>query len=502
MISEKAKQMSELHIAVKLNQPDVVRSILSQNLCNINEIDDNGDQPSHLAARLNNIECIKVLIEFDARMGRKNFCGLTPLGEAQMNGNKEIVALIKENYTTNVPEEYIWHEEVSRDTAAWYDTWDSESQKLVWARLDADGNVEVSATPPPMDIQKVLEAREAFNERNVVRRIHPKSLLSMRQLEYDMQRQKEREKLEMVLKSRAKIVEERTATKIQAIWRAKKAVEAKEQRKREEVASSLIQIHFRYYMSRRKERCATLIQSMIRMATTRLHFISHLRERLWHYRAARVLACNVQRLWRGFLGRAQYRQVFEIRRLPDPDDSRNFDYWKELQAESHPPKREIGIYAEYTLSGTPRTWDERNRMKRDGLFYRDVTFYSNTITKKASWTQPKGFVFKDRNEFYALRVQTFWRARVAKRKIRLFTKAKLLLENAHCDDLENTKPDITSLCNHTLYCHAVLHDYERARGQYSQMLDFMNHRGVDNSFVLYSYAIFGAVTNEEDWEGM
>jgi len=34
---------------------------------------------------------------------------------------------------------------------------------------------------------------------------------------------------------------------------------------------------------------------------------------------------------------------------------------------------------------------------------------------------------------------------------------------------------------------------------YAKMLDFMNDRGVDNSFILYSCAIFGAVTSEEDW---
>jgi hypothetical protein len=32
------------------------------------------------------------------------------------------------------------------------------------------------------------------------------------------------------------------------------------------------------------------------------------------------------------------------------------------------------------------------------------------------------------------------------------------------------------------------------------MIDFMNDRGVDNCFVLFSCAIFGAVTNEEDWD--
>ena len=68
--------MGELHVAVTLDQPKVVRSILSQNLGNIHEIDEHGDQPAHIAARLNNVECIKVLIEYDVRMGRKNFCGL------------------------------------------------------------------------------------------------------------------------------------------------------------------------------------------------------------------------------------------------------------------------------------------------------------------------------------------------------------------------------------------------------------------------------------------
>ena len=68
--------MSELHIAVTLDQPGVVRSILSQNLCNIHGIDENGDQPAHIASRRNHRDCMKELIEFDARMGTKNFCGL------------------------------------------------------------------------------------------------------------------------------------------------------------------------------------------------------------------------------------------------------------------------------------------------------------------------------------------------------------------------------------------------------------------------------------------
>ena len=146
------------------------------------------------------------------------------------------------------------------------------------------------------------------------------------------------------------------------------------------------------------------------------------------------------------------------------------------------------------------SWQERS-LKLEGGFFRDAVFYANTITKRPSWTQPRGFEFRNHDEYYALRVQTFWRARVAKRKISLFTKAKLLLERAHTTDLELTKPSITTLCNFTLHAHAVLHQYDRARDLYGKIMDYMNDRGVDNPFVLYSFAIFEAVTTEEDWQG-
>ena len=241
------------------------------------------------------------------------------------------------------------------------------------------------------------------------------------------------------------------------------------------------------------------MQSFIRMTLAQNDYAAFLRDRLWWHRASRILAVTAQRLWHGFRARSRYRKLYEMKYLPDPTDIRNFDFWEMLQRKAHPPKKELGIYAEYTLDGTPRSWQERS-IKRNEIFYRDVVFYANTITKRAQWSKPKGFMFRSHDEYYALRVQTFWRARVAKRKIRLYTKAKLLLENAHSRDLQSVRQDIASMCNYTLYVHAVLHDYDRARGLYTKMMDFMNNRGVDNAFVLYSYAIFGAVTNEEDWE--
>lgn len=438
------------------------------------------------------------MFEFEVSMTNLRFYR-TPLGEAQMIGNKAIVELINDNYTTNVKEEHVWNDEIERERAAWCDVWDEERQQIIWCRRGQEGEWEISNNPPAIDIQRVILAREKFEGKNMVRRIHPRSLISMKQMEYDKLRRIEQEKLKTILKSRARLVEERCATKLQSHWRKLKAKLRVAQRQREVAAASRIQRRFRRFIACKKYQSAVLIQSVIRMYLSINYFQSYNRERLWWYRASRRLACDTQRLWQGFKARSQYRKLYEMKDLPNPTDVSNYDFWERCQREAHPPKKELGIFAQYTLSGTPRSWKER-RVKRGGVFYRDVPFYANTITKRATWSKPKGWEFKDHREYYVLRLQTFWRARMAKRRIRLFTKAKLLLENAHSQGLETTTQSISSLCNYALYLHLVLHDYDRARGVYTKMIDFMNDRGVDNCFVLFSCAIFGAVTNEEDWD--
>jgi len=497
--------MSDLHVAVSRDQPKLLRSKLSsiEPLARdviIHAIDSNGDQPAHIAARLNRVECMKILIEYDAYLGRKNFNSLNPLGEAQMNGNNDIVTLIKDNYTTNVLEDSVWSDELERETDVWHEIWDDCKRKMKWYRLGSNGEeIEISETPPPIDsIQRVIKARDLHHGKNLVRRIHPKSLPSMKQIEYDKQRMLEKERIKMILMSRARLVEHHCATKLQSHWRKVKARLLVEQRLRERVSSTRIQRRFRRFTDCKKTKAITLIQSIARMFLTMSYYQSYNRERLCCYRSSRRLGLNVQRLWRGFKARSDHRRLYEMKRLPDPTDSRNYECWKQYQRGAHPPKKEVGIFAQYTLSGTPRTWEER-RVKRDGIFFRDVTFYANTITKSATWSKPKGWMFTDHRGYYALRLQTFWRARIAKRSIRLLTKSKLLLENAPTQDLDKPTHNIIDLCNYTLYLHVVLHDFDRARKFYVKMLDFMNNRGVDNAFILYSCAIFGAVTGEEDW---
>ena len=80
-------------------------------------------------------------------------------------------------------------------------------------------------------------------------------------------------------------------------------------------------------MTRKKQACATLIQSVIRMVLTISYYKSYNHERLWFYRASRTLALSAQSLWRGYKARARYRQLYAEHTLPDPkNDARNFDY--------------------------------------------------------------------------------------------------------------------------------------------------------------------------------
>ena len=454
----------------------------------IHDIDSYGNQAAHIAARLNHVNCFKKLIENDVSLGKKNFVGLTPLGEAQMNGNLEIVSLIKDNYTVDDSRSTRWDKEFNTD--GWEEVWSAERQKTQWQRSMPDGHVEISVTPPPVNYQLVLEARKHCTQ-PVVRRIHPNSAVMI----FEQQRRKQQARLELVFKERQQIVQERCVTKLQALFRQRKARKSASSLLKQTIAANMIKRRLKHLRTRMRDAACVKIQSFFRMHATRAYFKEYHKERLCSYRDSRILACFVQRLWRGFKGRSYFRRRLEIATLPDP--AADHEFWMQLQIEAGPPKRELGIYAEYILSGNPTSWRERNLVKRDG-YYRDVSFYANTITRRATWKRPDGWVFNDVKEYYALRVQTFWRARLAKRRIRLLVKANKVLTNTFDLGKKNVS-DIVSLCNYAFYVHVRLHDYDKARPLYAKIVTYMEKR-VDNAFVLYSFSIFAAVSGEKEWK--
>lgn len=158
-------------------------------------------------------------------------------------------------------------------------------------------------------------------------------------------------------------------------------------------SATRIQTVWREYRFKRKfqdrNRAAIIIQSFERMRVQRRQYLNFEYERLWQYKLSRNLAVLIQSLWRGHKGRSRARREREKSILPDPKLALNFDFWLSLQKASHPPNRIWGVYHEYILSGTPRTWYDRNYNKRDGKYYRDVKFYAHAITRRAFWEQPK-----------------------------------------------------------------------------------------------------------------
>jgi len=66
----------------------------------------------------------------------------------------------------------------------------------------------------------------------------------------------------------------------------------------------------------------------------------------------------------------------------------------------------------------------------------------------------------------------------------------------------NNPDSPVAVANFALFKHVMHHDYDHARHLYAQCLRFMEWRGPDNAFILYSYAIFCAVTMEDDWDNI
>lgn len=250
----------------------------------------------------------------------------------------------------------------------------------------------------------------------------------------------------------------------------------------------------------RETTSAIKIQSVVRMTLEKHLYTYILHERLWWQRAIRILAGIVQRVWRGHhYGRRRRRLLFAKKSLRDPSVARNYDFWLDIQDQSEPPRRLYGAYKEYVLSGT-----------------KDVLFYVNICNKKVQWDKPMYWVeydqkkFKEREESRtlgftlqqeesAILLQRLWRAKRARKFLKYYVRANRIARNAVNTYLQNPR-DIKALSNYTLYLHVIKHDYEKARPLYYNMLTYMNRRGADNAFILLSYALFSAVTEDEDWD--
>jgi hypothetical protein len=293
--------MEELFIAIHLRHVSEVRNILFKNPDLVNDQDDNGDQPLHVAASNNEFDIGRILIEFDASLGKRNYEALTPLGVARMKGNSEFVSLLMTHYT------------VDNEVRKGYD----ESETTFFRRINLHS------------IKSQRLARAEQKTKDLTERLERWRHLKIHEAARSIQQMTRRRlTTRAVQQLRFKNL---CAARIQSVWR------------------------WRHYdgLFRLRQRSARKIQTFERMRVVRNLYVHFEYERLWLFRATRILAHHGQRLWRGHKDRGLARKEMDMLLLPDPGNILNFDWWLSCQKISNPPARTWGVYCEYTLSGAP-----------------------------------------------------------------------------------------------------------------------------------------------------
>ncbi|GFH52026.1 hypothetical protein CTEN210_08502 [Chaetoceros tenuissimus] len=428
--------VNEFFISVYLGNMDDVKAMLSVNHRLVAEKSDEGNA-LNIAACQGDYGMGRLLIEFDSPIV-KNQEGLNPMGICKYRSNKEFFQLLSDHYEFDI----------------------SERQ---YKRRNFESIISQE------------RCRELKRQERIAKRIqhwqHRKKFEAATSIQSAVRKM-------LLENSRKRIVLlHYSATIIQKSWRWR----------------------FRDRIFRQRQRCARKIQSFQRMLVVRNKFIAFEYQRLWYYRALRILAVIIQRLWRGKKGRALARKQREMMYLPDPSLAVNFDWWLQCQK-----GRTWNAFSEYVLSGHPTSWKERNLVKRQSIYYRDVRFYVNNVTLKSSWEQPT--IWKDlderkQNERISLqkvgftmkqdkasrKIQTFIRCRRSRHHFQSIMKVNFIMSNA-LEQYQMNPNNIIALCNYTFYVHAALCDEEKASTLYNLCLQRMASR--DHPFILFNYSIF------------
>jgi hypothetical protein len=117
-----------------------------------------GDQPSHIAARYNQLEMLKQICVYDEHIGRVNFEHQTPLGVAKFYLAKECQTFLTKHYRMvevkggrNKAGDLWWDREIDEQVGAWEVSVSAAGERFYINKLTA----EVSMQPPSMSMEKI-----------------------------------------------------------------------------------------------------------------------------------------------------------------------------------------------------------------------------------------------------------------------------------------------------------------------------------------------------------
>ena len=86
-----------LHIAVENFNNNFVNQLLLGGI-DCSRQDGKGNQPSHIAAKVNNLEALKAICVYDKHIGRLNFSHETALGVAKLHASKDCQIFLEKHY--------------------------------------------------------------------------------------------------------------------------------------------------------------------------------------------------------------------------------------------------------------------------------------------------------------------------------------------------------------------------------------------------------------------
>ncbi len=230
---------------------------------------------------------------------------------------------------------------------------------------------------------------------------------------------------------------------------------------------------------------AQRIQSIFRGKRTRRNLIEPLRQK----RGAR----DIQRVYRGSLARRMrvYLQKKKLRL--------NREDWVELWTLSVKTLYYVAQYDEYIIPSLFGLLFYHDRVNMRSFLDKPVEWVQHDQENKRKREQIASRGYTDEMEQAAIKLQACYRARLGRVYFNNIKKGLNLMKNAEAGHLEDPQ-DAVKASNYALYCLAITRDDNTAKRLINHLYNKMTERGKDNPFILYSLAIYLAISREGDWE--
>lgn len=492
-----------LHVAGKCGS-NIYANALLLGCVNPSIQNKDGDQPSHIAAKDNNLEVLKVICVYDAHIGRLNFSHRTPLGMAKFFQAPDTRAFLEEHYRKveitngrNAVGDIWWDRAVDAVAQDW---------RVVVGFLGEREYInektgERSLLPPSVALGDVVDAAN-FVELPIQRRV---VLVDEENTLTRHGYKKEYAAFGAEVGAMSRI--HRAAVCIQKFAQRKLAYLELARLKAQKLKLKTIGVFIKRRVKRFMRQVLTHRNLMIakvqaafrgnRMRRDFYHQDPDAEKKSPHLilvkaRAKRFLGRQLLRVWRKWKYMQGIRTIEIAARLPKTTDE-----WNLLVLESGIPLRTVGMYEEFLYPETKKIFFYRHKVSRECTFAKPLKMKSIDEAVFRDAEQIRRFGCTTAQRALCVKLQAMWRGY----KIRsYYTYVEVAMNiSLHAEKQYLSSPDTDShLYNYALHCHCILHDYTRARSLYYESMRRMEWRGPDVSFVLYSYAIFAMYSHDLD----